>query len=355
MYFLFLKFPMTKSLQLRPRHLLFGNWSLVLFGSSFFLLCITPQVHAQQSNPSFIRSDSVAAAYKGASLQNLPVLAHKLTHSLPTDVEKFRAIFKWVAENITNDYQLFTRNQKMRAKLKDPAERKAWNDKMQPQVFQRLRERKSTICTGYAYLIKELCAFAGITAEIVDGYGRTINANIGGDGIVNHSWNVVRLNNRWYLCDATWASGVIDATHHQFIPKYEDVYFLSPPDYFIRNHLPLDSKWMLTDMRVDLRTFLNRPIIYPAAYKHKILPIAPDTFTITLHDQTLSITLESETSAPPALRLIVNTHLPVSVALTPDANGHLTAQHRLPGKGRYTVHGLIDQDVVFTYSVTVEN
>ena len=34
-----------------------------------------------------------------------------------------------------------------------------------------------------------------------------MQANVGGTGVANHSWNAVQLNSNWYLCDATWSSG----------------------------------------------------------------------------------------------------------------------------------------------------
>ena len=63
------------------------------------------------------------------------------------------------------------------------------------------------MCTGYAYLIKELCFLANIESEIIDGYARTVRSNIDALDMANHSWNAVKLNNKWYLCDATWSSG----------------------------------------------------------------------------------------------------------------------------------------------------
>ena len=63
------------------------------------------------------------------------------------------------------------------------------------------------MCTGYAYLIKEMCFIADLDCEIIDGYARAFDANVNGLESLNHSWNAVKLNNKWYLCDATWSSG----------------------------------------------------------------------------------------------------------------------------------------------------
>ena len=59
----------------------------------------------------FHRADSVANRYNGYSLENLVELSHKLTKPFSADVEKFRAIYTWVCENIAGDPQLFEQNQ----------------------------------------------------------------------------------------------------------------------------------------------------------------------------------------------------------------------------------------------------
>src|SRR5690606_27087132 len=102
----------------------------------------------------------------------------------------------------------------------DPEGLKEWNRKSHPRVLQTLLRQHKTVCTGYAFLVKELAYHAGITCEVIDGYGRTPQANIEGDGIPNHSWNAVQLNNAWYLCDATWSSGTNDPQQAKFIKKY---------------------------------------------------------------------------------------------------------------------------------------
>ena len=71
----------------------------------FFIFVVTIS-HAQVSDfnaVNFKQADYIAKMNKGASLDNLPLLAHKLTSKLPTDVEKFRAIYTWVCQNITAD------------------------------------------------------------------------------------------------------------------------------------------------------------------------------------------------------------------------------------------------------------
>jgi hypothetical protein len=318
------------------------------------LVLLSLGVRAQDNIRSvpFEVADSVAAKYAEHSLENLPLLAHRLTHDLSGDALKFRAIFMWVCRNIENDYQLFTENQRNRSRLKDPEELKNWNAKMQARMFEALVKKRRTVCTGYAYLIKELCQFAGITAEIVDGYGRTIAANIGGEGAVNHSWTAVRLNAKWYLCDATWASGVIDLTHKQFLKKFDAAYFLADPEYFIRNHYPADLRWTLLNENPTLTTFLNRPIIYSNAYKYKILPLGPDQFEIETLQKKLPFHFKRDSSNDFPIRIMEENGSLQSALAIPDQseqNTHVIEYTTRPG--RHLMHVMVNNEIVFTYAV----
>jgi hypothetical protein len=296
-------------------------------------------------------SDSVAVKYAGHSLDNLPLLSYQLTQNLANDALKFRAMFKWVCDNVENDYKLFTENQRNRNKITDAERLKQWNATMQKRMFATLLKRRSTVCTGYAYLVKELCQFAGITAEIVDGYGRTVAANISGKGVMNHSWTAVLLNDKWYLCDATWASGVIDVAQKQFIRKYDDAYFLSEPEYFIRNHYPADMRWTLLEKNPSLATFLNRPIVYSNAYKHHVLPQYPDLFEITPADTTLLFQIINASAGEFQASLRVNDEFPKRVSCTRADKNICTLEFTPRRRSSYLLHVIVNDEAVFTYRV----
>ena len=192
----------------------------------------------------FDRADSVARLYPNHTLKSLPDLAFKLTNPLFREEEKFRAIFTWVCLNISNNYELYSRNKKGRERCNTQAELSAWYAHFGREMFLKLLNDHSTICTGYAYLVRELALAAGIECVIVDGYGRTPGTKLK-KGFPNHNWNAVKLNGKWYLCDATWASGKIASDTKQFIARYNDLFFLMNPKLFNKNHTPLESKWLL--------------------------------------------------------------------------------------------------------------
>lgn len=322
------------------------------------LLCTT-SVHAQVedfANTDFRKADSVARLYPNHSLHNLKVLSGKLTKPLAIEEEKFRAIYRWVCSNIGNDYTLFRKNKYKREELKDPEALKKWNIKINKEVFETLLKKHTTVCTGYAYLVKELAHHAGIPCEIIDGYGRTAEANIGGPGIPNHSWNAVQLHNKWYLCDATWSSGAIDTQKAMFVKKYNDSYFLLEPSLFVRNHYPLDSAWMLLDDKPTLETFLNRPLVYSAIFPNKIDQLLPDTFAITaFKGEPVSFRFAKKTAHPiEKVELNINgKEYSIHPRFYLDTNGLYRIDHTFTSKGRYVVHVLLDSEYAFTYTVKV--
>lgn len=118
--------------------------------------------------------DSVARLYPNYPLNNLPDLANKLTRPFTNEAEKFRAVFTWVCLNISNDYELYLRNKQQREQCKTDAELEAWYKTFSKTLFEELLNNHKTICTGYAYLIRELALASGLECVIVDGYGRTL-------------------------------------------------------------------------------------------------------------------------------------------------------------------------------------
>jgi hypothetical protein len=219
-----------------------------------------------------------------------------------------------------------------------------------------LKEHK-TVCTGYAYLVKELAYHAGLNCKIIDGYGRTAQANVGGPGIVNHSWNAVQLDNKWYLCDATWSSGSIDMAKGGFVKQYDEVYFLTDPSLFARNHYPSDTSWLLQEQTTTLEEYLNAPLIYKDALRYKILPMYPATFNVsTKKGEPLTFRFNKgsdEAIEEVELRIVQGGDgNSVYHKIKKDEKG-LYIENVFTGRGTYVVHVLSNSKYLFTYTVKV--
>ena len=308
---------------------------------------------------NYRKADSSAHALKGHLLHDLPSLSAKLTNGLDTEVEKFRAIFTWVAINITNDRALFVMNKRNREKLSgNAAALDAWNREMSAKTMRTLIEQRRTVCTGYAYLVRKLAIHAGIQCEIIHGYGRTVESNIGGQGIVNHSWNAVRLDSTWYLCDPTWASGAYDREKREVVNKYEPSYFLPAPELFIRNHYPLDSAWIMLALKPTLREFLDGPIIYVNAFRLDIHPQSPTAMHVLVKkSETVLFSFNGPAGLEKDLRIMVGQkqlRTQAEATLMEHGRSGYRMAYKFANKGKYNVHILGAEGPTVTWRVIVE-
>lgn len=325
--------------------------------SSFLFFIMVLRIHAQPAvSFSYSKADSVAALYRDHSLKDLQGLSQKLTSGFTSEHDKFRAIFKWVCDNITNDYYLFVANKEKRESLSGD-ELLKWNREFNVTVFSKLIDTRATVCTGYAHLIRELSLHAGLSCEVINGYGRNVVSNIGGKGVLNHTWNAVKLEDKWYLCDATWASGSIDLQQKSFVAKYSDVYFLTNPALFVANHYPQDVKWTLLSEYPSLQEFLDAPLSYVGAIRNGIKSISPSTFYTTAKKRTKATI---SVSGPPGLKERLSCVMGSSRAgerteqLISENESRYSFGAVLYFKGEYAIHVLLDNEYLYSYHVTVK-
>lgn len=304
----------------------------------------------------FSKADSVAELYRGRKLNQLPVLAHQLTAPLPSKVEQFRAIYTWVSTNLEYDYHFYRQNQQKRKKLQNQPQALAdWSSTFQKKSIQLLIKEQRTVCTGYAYVLKELANLADIKCEIVDGYGRTASTGPGEPTYPNHSWNAVALNGKWYLCDPTWSSGSFDHSSYRFVPEYKDGYFLADPSLFVKNHYPLATKWLLLNNPPTLDEFRNTPIVYDNAFQYNIVPVAPKQMQLNLmkHDSITFLLDAPQTVQLDKISLFFNT-LEVQAAITRREDGLIEIKRLMNQTGLIDVHVKIDGEYVTTYVARVK-
>lgn len=311
----------------------------------------------------FQKADSIALACKNESLDNLPKLSYKLTSHLNSDVERFRAIYMWVCTNITNDYGLYAKNMRKREKLRnDTLKLQAWNKDITKDIFRKLLKHKKTICTGYAYILKELSSLANLNCEIIHGYGKTSTTGADELNAPNHSWNAVELNGKWYLSDPTWASGLEEPVSKKLKLEYIKGFFLANPKLFAVNHYPTNQKWTLLDNEhtPSFEAFMESPIIYGKAYRNLALHDAPKkfhnlinkyekvTFQYQLHKSIDSDSIKLEIDDGFNTEKII----PKTISIEDQS---LILEHQFNYSGFYDVHLFIGDDLVSTYTFKVKS
>jgi len=116
--------------------------------------------------------------------------------------------------------------------------------------------RKKAVCWGYSELIREMCTYANIPCYTVTGYSKELPFPAGSLENANHAWNAVRLDDKWYLLDATWDSGLLSGEDY-FRSEYGEDYYLTSPELFVKNHLPIMPMWQLLDCPMNLKKWKN--------------------------------------------------------------------------------------------------
>jgi hypothetical protein len=158
-------------------------------------------------------------------------LVAKLTAKSETDDKKLEAIFDWVTSNIKYDHKA------------------AKTDISKFKPIAEILQSKSAICTGYANMMKEMCAISGIECRVVSGYARSSSDQKISDA-PDHAWNAVRLGDKWFLLDATWS-----------IQKNGIKYYLADPESMIQSHLPAQRWWQLMKHPVSYDDFNNENMV----------------------------------------------------------------------------------------------
>ena len=214
-------------------------------------------------NVDFSKIDNYASSirYDGTSVSELASL---LSHYAVTEAEKARIIYSWIAYNVTYDLPAFYSGN--------------YGD-LSPQGV--LKTRKG-VCSGYADLYESLARAMGLDVAVIEGYSKGYGYAVGSTTQINHAWNAVKINNGWYLLDATWGAGKID--NGQFNQQFDPYYFATPPEQFILKHFPAKDKWQLLENHYSKQQFDAAPEISPQFLKtdFNLLPTTLKQFNLTV-------------------------------------------------------------------------
>jgi len=217
--------------------------------------------YSQVGQTNFYAIDSKVESIHVAKADTL---AKQLALLGKTDREKVRAIYRWITTHIDYNVMPIGRGKKKpHSFYNEPEDSSAALPSLNERVAAKVLNTGVAFCEGYSRLFKTLCDHAGIKAEIIYGYARTNNNR---RFAVNHTWNSVYIDSSWYLLDVTWASGFV-SYGNEYIRQYNDFYFLTPPNEFIREHYPEDLQWTLLKDPPVYREFVQSPFRYSGFIK----------------------------------------------------------------------------------------
>lgn len=155
--------------------------------------------------------------------------------------------------------------------------------------------RKTAVCEGYARLMVALGKAANVEIAYVTGWIRDSRRRLSVDETgqpdldgVSHAWNAVKLDDGWYLIDATWddPTGGDPTT----------TYLFTPPHLMTYDHLPEESAWQLRADPITLGEFVRQPLLSPSVGEYGLVLAQPTRSQITV-DGEAEILFDNPTNA----------------------------------------------------------
>jgi transglutaminase/protease-like cytokinesis protein 3 len=205
------------------------------------------------------------------SEEEIEALTSQLVKPYQTDIDKTASIFYWIAKNIKYDFKGF--------------ENDFWKFYESDQkLIEDTYKFKKGVCSGYARLFSYMLRLCEIESKVVMGYSRT-DLETFNLTETNHDWNVVKIENDWYLFDVTWA-------WNRTKNKLSDFYFRTSPEIFILNHFPIEQKWTLLHSTFTLEDYLNFPLYNPIFHKIGFTKEVSKKGYFEAKDDTVSIDLK---------------------------------------------------------------
>ena len=173
-------------------------------------------------------------------------LARYLEKNTASDLEKARAIYVWLTENISYDDDEFN------------------NDKFSDMSAESVLARRKTVCEGISNLYLALGEAMNLKIEKVVGYSKGYSYSVGSTfKEANHAWNVIKIDGNWRIFDATWGQGNGTKVDGKLVSKkeFDDYWFNVDPYEAIFSHLPEDSKWGFVQPALTLKSYERMPEI----------------------------------------------------------------------------------------------
>ena len=225
------------------------------------LLCsITIGVSAQ-SKKDFKAVDDFVKKVGALDSMAMGTISETVTKPFADKTEKVRAIFDWIAYNISYDVKAARTGSDLK------------NSTDEVLLYRR------AIGIGYATLFQDMCSSANIRCLTVDGFVKKNIEEIGDPDIdINHSWAVVQLGQSpedWFYVDPAWGSGYTDPDMKTFTRAYNDAYFFADKAVFNLQHYPDNEAWKLGEAPKNKKDFFALPIVGSAAFEFGVKKISP--------------------------------------------------------------------------------
>ena len=276
---------------------------------------------------------------------NVARIADTLTSGITDDQLKLRAIYYWIANNISLDVKA-TKNGDNRPVL--------------PEV---VIQKRISSAQGFATLFQEMSSLANIRCLSVDG-----NIKRSFDDLeeiadeVNYSWNVVQLgqsSDKWFYVDVASAAGSLDDQMKNFDKKFTSNLFFADKNLFNLTHFPDNSAWQLGPGPKSKKSFYDLPVIETTAFDYGISEVFPKEGkpkTNVKKGLSFNFTYDGNTPIEKVELVIGNSRKPIAPTVM-DFNGtgnKISFTHKFKEADSYPIKVLVNGELLFRYLVEVK-
>jgi transglutaminase-like putative cysteine protease len=259
----------------------------------------------------FVEIDNHALKTPPSEEVSITKLSKYLTSTSKNDLEKTRAIYRWITDRVAYDTKSYFNNS---------------SGDISPD---KVLKSKIAVCEGYANLFSELAKEAGLQTEKINGFSKGLSYFPGKKFTKeDHAWNAVKIDGEWRLLDSTWSSGVVNGK--DFKKDFNDFYFMTLPEKFLNDHLPSDSKWQLVSNTLTPEEFSVKVKRFPSFYKFNFNNVSPDSAIIESNDYE-EITFDN----PNRLQIITSLDNFKQNSFVKQEGSKTIIELRSPGKGSY--------------------
>lgn len=177
-----------------------------------------------------------------------------------TEKEKARAIFTWIANNITVNANSYLKGKSKNINMSSLLN--TGNEINLDAELNKVLKSKKALPSQYAYLFLRMCNIAGIKTVIVKGTLR-MDSRLTGKVIKNGKdyWNVVFIDGKWYISDSFSGAGEINREKKKFIRIFRSEFYLIEPEKAIITHYPESEQNQYVKVRIKKEEINNFPII----------------------------------------------------------------------------------------------
>lgn len=142
-----------------------------------------------------------------------------------------------------------------------------WAGTVPSQSYENVLKTGYAVCEGYSNLLKKFLDTLNFQNLKVVGYARGVGVSLLTENSTasNHAWNMVKIENAYYLIDSTWDSGYMNGKNS--VQKYSTDWLFIKPEHFIFTHLPAKQNQQLLKEPVSNGEFLNLANFQPKFFE----------------------------------------------------------------------------------------